>query len=103
MPSGGTIEVRAENVARPIGLYDLDPWIKISIRDYGSGISAEIMERIFEPYFTTKPAGSGLGLATAYAICTSLSRRKQRTLGVSLARAPGCVNVQFCFGVRYRD
>ncbi len=68
MPSGGTIEVRAENVARPIGLDELDPWIKISIRDYGSGISAEIMERIFDPYFTTKPAGSGLGLATAYAI-----------------------------------
>ncbi len=67
MPSGGTIEVRAENIARPI-LEDFDPWIRISIRDYGCGISAEIMERIFDPYFTTKPGGSGLGLATAYAI-----------------------------------
>ena len=41
---------------------------RISIRDYGCGIPAEALPRIFDPYFTTKPAGSGLGLATAYAI-----------------------------------
>ena len=42
--------------------------VRISISDYGSGISADILPRIFDPYFTTKPSGSGLGLATAYAI-----------------------------------
>jgi CheY-like chemotaxis protein len=42
--------------------------VRISIRDYGCGIPADILPRIFDPYFTTKPGGSGLGLATAYAI-----------------------------------
>ena len=47
---------------------DAGPWIRISIRDYGCGIPADVLPRIFDPYFTTKPGGSGLGLATAYAI-----------------------------------
>jgi signal transduction histidine kinase/ActR/RegA family two-component response regulator len=68
MPGGGTIEVRAVNVVFPNSPDDADPRVRISIRDYGSGISAEVLGRIFDPYFTTKPDGSGLGLATAYAI-----------------------------------
>ena len=43
-------------------------YVRISIRDNGPGIPAEILPRIFDPYFTTKRTGSGLGLATAYAI-----------------------------------
>jgi signal transduction histidine kinase/ActR/RegA family two-component response regulator len=66
MPGGGTIEVYVENVRLPTN--DAEPRIRISIRDYGHGISAEVLARIFDPYFTTKPGGSGLGLATAYAI-----------------------------------
>ncbi len=42
--------------------------VRISIRDYGSGISADILPLIFDPYFITKGSGSGLGLTTAYAI-----------------------------------
>ena len=42
--------------------------VQIAIQDYGPGIAAGVIERIFDPYFTTKSAGSGLGLATAYAI-----------------------------------
>ncbi len=63
MPEGGIIEVRAENVGGESG-----PAVKISIQDYGCGISPEILPRIFDPYFTTKPDGRGLGLATAYSI-----------------------------------
>jgi signal transduction histidine kinase/ActR/RegA family two-component response regulator len=66
MPSGGNIEVQAENVPDPSG--GEEPRVRISIRDHGRGIEPEIQERIFDPYFTTKPGGSGLGLATAYAI-----------------------------------
>jgi len=44
------------------------PRVRISIRDYGRGIPADVLPRIFDPYFTTKPGGNGLGLATAYAI-----------------------------------
>lgn len=67
MPEGGIIEVRAENVdiETPAGT---EIRVRISIRDYGCGIPADIVPRIFDPYFTTKSGGSGLGLATAYAI-----------------------------------
>jgi signal transduction histidine kinase/ActR/RegA family two-component response regulator len=67
MPEGGIIEVRAENIMFPSSS-DAGPRVRISIRDYGCGIPADVLHRIFDPYFTTKPGGSGLGLATAYAI-----------------------------------
>lgn len=67
MPDGGIVEVTAANVASP------EPSgaagrVRISVRDYGHGIPAEALPRIFDPYFTTRPEGTGLGLATAYAI-----------------------------------
>ena len=68
MPSGGAIEVQARNVLVSNSLGAPDPRVRISIRDNGRGISDEVLRRIFDPYFTTKPGGNGLGLATAYAI-----------------------------------
>jgi signal transduction histidine kinase/ActR/RegA family two-component response regulator len=67
MPGGGAIKVQAENVdlETPTGI---DSRVRISIQDHGCGIPDEDLSRIFDPYFTTKPNGSGLGLATAYAI-----------------------------------
>ena len=41
-------------------------FVKITIRDEGVGIPEQNLKRIFDPYFTTKPKGNGLGLATAY-------------------------------------
>jgi len=67
MPESGIIEVCAENLMFP-NSSDADLRVRISIRDYGCGIPADVLPRIFDPYFTTKPGGSGLGLATAYAI-----------------------------------
>jgi CheY-like chemotaxis protein len=43
-------------------------YIRIAIRDEGVGISEDCLKRIFDPYFTTKPKGNGLGLATTYSI-----------------------------------
>jgi hypothetical protein len=43
-------------------------YIRISIEDHGIGISQEHLSRVFDPYFTTKQKGSGLGLATTYSI-----------------------------------
>jgi signal transduction histidine kinase/ActR/RegA family two-component response regulator len=65
-PGGrGFIEVRAEN----LGIEgNPDPRVRISIRDYGYGIPHHVLPQIFDPYFTTKSGGNGLGLATAYAI-----------------------------------
>jgi signal transduction histidine kinase/ActR/RegA family two-component response regulator len=65
MPGGGTIEVQARNV---VGQDAADPRVRISISDNGRGIPEEVLRRIFDPYFTTKTGGNGLGLATAYAI-----------------------------------
>ena len=67
MPEGGTIKVRAENVDLKTAA-GIDSRVRISVRDHGCGIPDDVLPRIFDPYFTTKPGGSGLGLATAYAI-----------------------------------
>ncbi len=71
MPDGGVIKVRAENVVikRYHGLPLEDgKYVKISIEDRGAGIPKEHLNKIFDPYFTTKQKGSGLGLATSYSI-----------------------------------
>lgn len=71
MPQGGVVTVSAENVeiGENSGL-PLDPghYVKVRIVDQGVGIAPDYLDKIFDPYFTTKQKGSGLGLATAYAI-----------------------------------
>jgi CheY-like chemotaxis protein len=69
MPQGGVIWVNLSNDAAPplrTGL--AGPTVRLSVSDTGSGIRPEHVSRIFDPYFTTKREGSGLGLATVYAI-----------------------------------
>lgn len=71
MPDGGTVQVQCENAVIESGTaLPLDPgkYVRISIKDHGTGISEEHANKIFDPFFTTKPKGSGLGLATAYTI-----------------------------------
>ncbi len=71
MPQGGIIHVHAENVlvTAEQGLpLKGGNYVKIVVRDKGVGIPKNILPRIFDPYFTTKHQGSGLGLATAYSI-----------------------------------
>ncbi|HMK48713.1 MAG TPA: PAS domain-containing protein, partial [Thermodesulfovibrionales bacterium] len=70
-PGGGVITVEAENLVIEEGnLLSLRPgkYVKVSIHDQGMGIAQENLEKIFDPYFTTKPTGSGLGLTTAYSV-----------------------------------
>src|SRR5690606_248556 len=74
MSGEGRLTIEAGNVALdpPPLLREQDlasgEYVLISIRDTGSGMSAEIREQAFEPFFTTKPQGegAGLGLSTAY-------------------------------------
>lgn len=68
MPNGGVIEVIAENVPHGLERALVLDYIKISITDHGTGIPSEDLSRIFDPYFTTKQKGSGLGLSTSYFI-----------------------------------
>ena len=73
MPTGGLIHIQAENLTEaeasrrslPAGKY-----VVVTLADQGMGIAPEHLERIFDPYFTTKQKGSGIGLATVYSIVT---------------------------------
>jgi len=71
MPEGGNIKVSAANITvtakDDLPVKDGD-WVKITIQDEGSGIPRKHLQKIFDPYFTTKEYGSGLGLATAYSV-----------------------------------
>ena len=71
MPEGGTIHVSVENISvekkNPLS-FMAGKYIKISVEDHGVGIPEKHIQKIFDPYFTTKGKGSGLGLATAYSI-----------------------------------
>jgi two-component system, cell cycle sensor histidine kinase and response regulator CckA len=71
MPGGGTIMIQAENLVLPAESdLPLSPgrYVKISLQDQGGGMPAGYLAKIFDPYFTTKQKGSGLGLATSYFI-----------------------------------
>lgn len=71
MPEGGELEVRAENVEITKGVVpslEAGKYVKVEVEDGGVGISGEHLEKIFDPYFTTKQKGSGLGLASIYSI-----------------------------------
>ena len=71
MPEGGVISVRADNtlIDRESNLpISQGRFVVISIRDQGVGIPQEYVSKIFDPYFTTKQKGNGLGLATTYSI-----------------------------------
>jgi CheY-like chemotaxis protein/two-component sensor histidine kinase len=71
MPDGGTIQVTLGNAVITSGsVPDLAAgrYLMLCVTDSGVGIKPEFLPHIFDPYFTTKPQGSGLGLATVYSI-----------------------------------
>lgn len=71
MPEGGVVVLSARNVqlAEGSGL-PLAPgdYVQITIEDTGIGIAEKDLPRVFDPYFTTKKGGSGLGLSSAYSV-----------------------------------
>jgi two-component system cell cycle sensor histidine kinase/response regulator CckA len=76
MPGGGGLEIETGNVSvdeqeaarQPEGR--VGDWVRIMVRDTGSGMTPEVMAHLFEPFFTTKERGhgTGLGLATVHGI-----------------------------------
>ena len=89
MPMGGTITVGACNVSFAPTEHSLleGDYIKVTIADEGVGIPKEILNRIFDPFFSTKSMGHGLGLATSYSIVA----RHQGTIEVESEPGKGSV------------
>ena len=79
MPNGGTLTLEAKRVEMDAvyasSIPDAKPgsYVTLSVRDDGTGISPEIMEQIFDPFFSTKgpEKGTGLGLSTVMGIAKS--------------------------------
>ncbi|MBI5628078.1 MAG: hypothetical protein HY953_04095 [Candidatus Rokubacteria bacterium] len=59
MPSGGTLTVTTQRD---------DAWGVVAVKDTGEGIPQETLPHVFDPYFTTRPGGVGLGLSIAHRI-----------------------------------
>jgi PAS domain S-box-containing protein len=86
MPGGGCIHLYVQNREILAGRsLDVEPgcYVNVTISDEGTGIPAEVLPHVFDPLFTTKSTGSGLGLATSYSIVRSHGGR------ISASSPPG--------------
>jgi CheY-like chemotaxis protein len=91
MPSGGALTITVANLV--LGSADIDdqgalrpgPHVKLAVTDSGTGMSPEVLERVWEPFFTTKESGrgTGLGLSQLYGFV------QQSDGEVAISSAPG--------------
>lgn len=73
MPGGGKVNITCNNVSNEdgrIATLSRGNYVRVSIKDHGPGIPHELLDKVFDPYFTTKEGGSGLGLALTHSIIT---------------------------------
>ena len=87
MPSGGPMRISARNASVGEGnAFDLAPgdYVVIGIKDRGCGIPPDIIDKVFDPYFTTKPDGTGIGLASCKQI---VERHKGKLMVESVVNA----------------
>ncbi len=82
MPDGGRLEVSTATIdvsaaTRLVGIFVVDPgpYLRVGIRDTGSGIEPAVLPKVFEPFFTTKEPGKGTGLGLASVYSTVKSHR----------------------------
>lgn len=71
MPEGGCLAVTVEALDDGSTVHPQlrpGPYLRVAFRDQGQGISPEAMDRIFDPYYTTKGGHTGLGLTTAFSV-----------------------------------
>jgi signal transduction histidine kinase/CheY-like chemotaxis protein len=74
MPGGGRLSLELQNVVLDESFMSEAPWVgsrecvEILVSDSGTGMDAETCSHMFEPYFTSKEPGRGLGLATVYGV-----------------------------------
>ena len=94
MPRGGSMEVRAENMV--VEADESPPlrsgkYIKISIKDSGQGISEENLNKIFDPYFSTKDRVSARGLGLGLSIAHSIIKRHEGHITVESETGVGTI------------
>ncbi|MDX2440189.1 MAG: ATP-binding protein [Desulfobacterales bacterium] len=91
MPSGGIIKVIAENVniADKTRVLEKANYVKISIIDQGIGISKEILDKIFDPYFSTKDIGTQKGMGLGLSICYSIIKQHNGNIVAESAAETG--------------
>jgi len=68
MPDGGEIEIAAANIVIKGKHKEKEDYVKVTIRDHGPGIPNTVLSYIFDPFYTTKEKGNGLGLSSCYFI-----------------------------------
>ena len=91
MPDGGTIRIAVENVnlLQPEGPLNPGRYIRLTVEDTGCGISPEDLERVFDPYFTTKEMGSEKGMGLGLAICYSIVKNHNGYISISSEQGVG--------------
>jgi signal transduction histidine kinase len=77
MPLGGSVEIRGQVI------HDEGAWVTVSIADSGTGVAPQDLDKIFEPFYTTKSSGTGLGLTVCHNLITNHGGR------VTVDSAPG--------------
>lgn len=93
MPEEGAVTLEADNI-RPgegtfLPLLDEGRYLRIAVRDRGKGIPAENLDKIFDPYFTTKKMGSVKGMGLGLAIVYSIIKKHNGFVGVESAPGEG--------------
>ena len=93
MPRGGIITVTAQNIQNIDGENGnaTGPWVKISIRDRGTGIPPELLEKIYDPYFSTKERGHQKGTGLGLSICYSIIQKHDGIMEIESAVGEGTV------------
>lgn len=73
MPNGGNLSITLKNTdltANAVSVMRPGRYVRVVVKDDGKGLAAETINKIFDPYFTTKHFGNGLGLTTVWSIIT---------------------------------
>jgi len=92
MPEGGAISVRMKNVVLPPPENPLLPpgnYVRVSISDQGGGIAPEVLPRIFDPYFSTKPQGKQKGMGLGLTICHAIMQKHDGAITVDTTVGEG--------------
>jgi two-component system, cell cycle sensor histidine kinase and response regulator CckA len=97
MPSGGTVFLLAENVCLAVPgdpASALNGYVRVSIRDQGQGIAADVLPKVFDPYFSTKQRGSQKGMGLGLTISHTIIQKNGGALTVDSTPGQG---TEVCF------